>query len=182
MSVIYDYFAAESDERAASVLGLAGGPAGSAPEAEPGLLAAVRAGEMTAYQEMRTPRVRWSEHGFQVLGGKGIDPGVELATLEELLTGVSWENVMDGPRSGARIAAVGDYEPWVASVTDELQQALAHREADDFEQVAAAWVQTEEFQFDAGDAAPLARFLRELAGLARDALNRGDRLYCWICL
>ena len=179
---MYDYFAAGSDERAAGVLGLPGGPAGSAPDVDPALLAAARAGDMAAYREMRSPRVRWSEHGFQVLGGKGIDPGVELATLEELLTGVSWEDVMDGPRSGARIAATGDYEPWVASVTDELQQALAHRAADDFEQVAAAWVRSEELQFDDGDAEPLARFLRELAGLARDALNRGDRLYCWIRL
>jgi hypothetical protein len=177
---MYDYFAAESDRRAADALELPGGPGGAVP-AEPDLLAAVRAGDMAALKDLRTPRVRWSEHGLQVLAVKGIDPVVQLATLEELLTAVSFDAIIEGPRSGAHVAATDGGGRMVVSMTDELQRALAQRSGNDFESIAAAWVQTEEFS-PHDDAGILAHFLRELAGLAHDALDRGDRLYCWVCL
>jgi hypothetical protein len=42
-------------------------------------------------------------------------------------------------------------------------------------------LQTEQFS-PHDDAGILVHFLRELAGLAQDALDRGDRLYCRVCL
>ncbi|GAA1544002.1 hypothetical protein GCM10009827_074710 [Dactylosporangium maewongense] len=180
MGVMYDYFAAGSDERAATVLDLPAGPGGPLP-AVPGLMDRVRAGDMAALQELRTPRVRWGEHGFQVLEVKGLDPIVTLATLEELITGVAYDDIVEGPRAGADIASADDGERMVVTVTDELQQALARCSPDELARAAAAWARTEELGGD-DDVEPLTVFLGELAILAREALGRGERLYCWVCV
>lgn len=177
---MYEYFAAESDTQAAAALDLAGGPGGSTP-ADPALLAAVHAGDMSALMELQTPRVRSSEHGLQVLAVKGVDPVVQLATLEGLLTAVDFDDIIQGPRSGGHVAASDDGGRMVVSVTDELQRELARRSPNEFESIAAAWLETEEFS-PHDDPQALAHFLRELAHLAQDALHRSHRLYCWICL
>ncbi|MEV4132137.1 hypothetical protein AB0J72_08220 [Dactylosporangium sp. NPDC049742] len=180
MGVMYDYFAAGSDERAATALDLPAGPGGPLP-ARPQLMERIRAGDLAALQELRTPRVRWGEHGFQVLEVKGVDPFVMLVTLEELLTGVAYDDIVEGPRAGTDIASADDGERMVVTVTDELQQALARCSPDDLTRTAAAWAQTEELGGD-DDVQPLTVFLGVLALLAREALGRGERLYCWVCV
>lgn len=106
---------------------------------------------------------------------------IQLGTLEALLTGQEYEQVVAGPRAGHALATQGGGERLVVTVTDELQAALA--DADDARLASAAvpWSQTEEF-FGRGDPQILARLLHELAELARRARHRGERLYCWVCL
>ena len=86
VGVLYDYFAAASDEQAAATIDLAGGPGGAEPFS-PELDAAIRTGDRAALERLMLPRVRVSEHGLEVLSVKGIDPVVRMGTLEALLTG-----------------------------------------------------------------------------------------------
>lgn len=156
MGVLFDYFSAASDEAAASAISLLGGP--GAPSA--GTSAA---------------------SSFDTVPVKGIDPVVQLGTLEALLTGREYEQVMAGPRAGHVLAAQDGGERLVVTLTDELQAALADAGDTQLAAVAAPWSQTEEF-FGHGDPQILAGLLRELAALARRARGKDERLYCWVCV
>jgi hypothetical protein len=181
MAVMYDYFAALSDAAAAEMVMLQGGPSGSMP-ASPALREAIRAGDREAIRLAMRPTVRMSDSGVLVLETKGIDPLVQMGTLEALLTGEQYDVVISRPRAGQQVAAEHSREgPWVVTLTDELQDALAAATWDQIAAVAAPWSQAEEFRGQ-GDPETLAEFLLELADLARQANRRGERLYCWICL
>ncbi|WP_203719430.1 hypothetical protein [Asanoa siamensis] len=180
MGVLYDYFAAASDANAAATVDLDGGPGGALP-VSPELRAAIAAGDRDALTRLLRPRVRLSEHGLQVLSVKGIDPVVQMGTLEELLTGVSTDVIFARPRSGLVVAVRDEGERLVLSLNDELQRALIAQPPDRLAAVAVPWLATEEFGGQA-DAPTLAAFLHELARLAGDALNRNHRLYCWVCV
>jgi hypothetical protein len=119
MGVLYDYFAAASDERAAAAIDLTGGPGGAMP-IDPKLVAAMRAGDREALKRLTTPQARWSEYGLQVLQVKGVDPVVQLGMLEELLTGVGFDDIIAGPRSGVDLAVRDGGERVVANFVREL--------------------------------------------------------------
>jgi hypothetical protein len=181
MGMMYDYFAALSDAAAAEMAILKGGPSGSMP-ASPALREAIRAGDREAIRLAMRPKVRMSDSGVLVLEAKGIDPLVQMGTLEALLTGEQYDVVVNRPRAGQRVAAEhGQQGPWVVTLTDELQAALAVAPRDQIGAVASRWSQTDEFRGQ-GDPETLAEFLLELADLARQASRRAERLYCWICL
>jgi hypothetical protein len=180
VGVRYDYFAAGSDAHAAATIDLKGGPGGAAP-VSPELQAAIRAGDREAMHRLMRPRVRFSEHGLHVLSVKGIDPVVQMGTLEELLTGVSADVIFDRPRCGLDVAVGDEGERLVLSLTDELQQAMLDQAPEQLDAVAVPWSQTEEF-WGRGDPAALAGFLRELSQLARHAHDGDSRLYCWVCV
>lgn len=179
MGVMYEYFAAPSDAVAAEMVHA--GPGGPEP-ASPALREALRARDLEAIRQATQPRVRLADSGVLVLAVKGIDPVVQMGTLEALLTGRQYDVIAGRPRAGALVAAGDDQEgPWVVTLTGELQAALAAAHRDQIVAVAAPWLETEEFGGH-GDPEVLAGFLLELAGLARQAGQRGERLYCWICL
>jgi hypothetical protein len=179
MGVIYEYFAAPSDAAAAEMVKLLGGPGAPVP---PGYGAACRAGDREAMRLALRPKVRMADSGVLVLETKGIDPLVQMGTLEALLTGEQYDVIVSRPRAGQQVAAKNSQEgPWVVTLTDELQAALAAAPRDQIVAVAAPWLETEEFRGQ-GDPENLADFLLELANLARQANQRGERLYCWICL
>jgi hypothetical protein len=175
MSVLFDYFAASSDDAAASAIGLAGGP--GTPVATPAAgdrdAARVAAAGAAGEAGERAP--------FDTLSVKGIDPLVQLGTLEALLTGREYELIVAGQRAGHALAVEDDGERVVVTLTDELQASLA--DADDARLAAAAgpWSQTDEF-FGSADPRDAADFLQQLAALARRARDRDERLYCWICV
>lgn len=173
MGVIYEYFAASSDADAAAVLDLDGGPGGALPVSA-ALRAAIDAGDREAMSRLMLPAVGRSEHGLMVLSVKGIDPGVQMESLEVLLTGVDADVVADNPRFDHSVAEEDDGDTYVASLTDELQRALADRTDGDLDTIAVRWAEEED-----GEPEVLAHFLRELAVLARVP---GARLYCWVCL
>jgi hypothetical protein len=180
MGVLYDYFAAPSDEAAAATIDLAGGPGGAMPfSAE--LQAAMRAGDRAAMTRLMMPEVRLSEHGLEVLSVKGIDPVVQMGTLEKLLTATSTKVIFARERSGKDIAVRDEGERLVLTLTDELQAALCSATEEQLDAVAAPWSKTGEFR-GGGEPDVLAHFLRQLSQLARNATKSGNRLYCWVCV
>ncbi|WP_340686074.1 hypothetical protein LCL61_06895 [Amycolatopsis coloradensis] len=110
---------------------------------------------------------------------KGVDPFVQLGTLESLLTGADYETVID--REIAPVAMAGDGVRLVVPLTEELSAALSDADEARLREVAEPWSRTEEFDGQA-DPADLAAVLTGLAEVARTATTRGDRLYCWVCV
>ncbi len=180
MSVLYDYFSAASDEEAVSVIERAGGPgspATIAPRPEPtrGIFGRKRP------QPAPTSGIDPELAVFDTVSAKDIDPVVQLGTLEELLTGRSFDDAMEDPRSGHAVAIRDGGERLVLTLTDTLSLALASASEEALERVAVPWSETEEF-WNAADRADLAGFLKDLTGLARRSVGAGKRLYCWVCV
>ena len=154
MGVLYDYFSAASDEEAASVIDRVGGPGSPATIVPPG------EPKRGIFGRKRRPAATTNgtdpeQTVFDTVSGNNIDPVVQLGTLEELLTGRSFDDVMDDPRSGHAVADRDGGERLVLTLTDALSAALASATDESLEQVAVPWSQTEEF-WDAADPADLA--------------------------
>ncbi len=175
MGVLYDYFAADSDEHAATAVDLPGGPGGAAVQAP-----ARRGGLFRRRQEPVEPPSA-AETGFDVVSVKGIEPVVQLGTLEELLTGRPYDDIVADPRSGEAVAVRHGGELLVLTLSDTLVAALATATDSRLAEVAVPWSRTEEF-WGEGDPDELTDFLRDLSALARRAQERGQRLYCWVCV
>jgi hypothetical protein len=167
VGVLFDYFSAASDEAAASVIDLPGGPGVPAGTSVPAWLKSRRKGPDQA--------------SFDTVPTKGVDPLVQLGTLEALLTGREYELIVAGPRAGRPLAVRHGGERMVVALTDELQVALAEADHSRLASVAVPWSQTEEF-WGQGDHEILASLLRDLADLARRARDRDERMYCWVCV
>jgi len=180
MGVSFDYFSAASDEEASLVIDRVGGPGSQAkvtPLVEP---------KRGIFGRVRKPKAPTSGKDteltiFDTVSGNGIDPVVQMGTLEELLTGRSFHDITFDPRSGHLVADRDGGELLVVTLTDALSTALASASDEDLEQAAVPWSETEEF-WDAVDPAVLAGFLKDLAGLARRAEASGQGLYCWVCV
>ena len=96
MSALCEYFASSTDDAAATVIDLDGGPS-------------------------HTP----SPAVLGTVSGDGIDPSVQMGTLEELLTGRSVDDVMTDARWAHALADQDDYERVIFTLTDTLIEALA---------------------------------------------------------
>jgi hypothetical protein len=169
MGVLFDYFSAVSDQAAASAISRPGGP-GTPP---PG----PRHRGWPRGRQADTP----AEAPFDTISVKGIDPLVQLGTLEALLTGRDYEQIVAGPRAGHVIANQDGGERLVVTLTDELQTALADADDAQLASVAVPWSQTDEFSGQ-GDPQVLASLLHELTELARRARIKKERMYCWVCV
>ncbi len=181
MGVLFDDFSAACDAEAATAVDRIGGP-GSDGRDEPDEPTPKRRGLFRRRAEPAPHDTEPAEllepfdtvHGF-------VDPVVQLGTLEELLTGRPYDDVVDDPRSGHVVASRDGGERLVVTLTDALAAALREASDDRLAEVAVPWVQTEEF-WDEGDPDVAAEFLRDLAALARRAHAHGRCLYCWICV
>lgn len=160
---MYDYFSAPSDEAAAHVVNLPGGP--GVPAAKPPPPGPGRAREGVP---------------FDTVPIADIDPVVKLGTLEALLTGRDYKQIAAGPRAGQALASRHGGQCAVVTLTDELQAALADAGDEQLAAVAVPWSRTEAF-WGRGDPQSLARLLHELAELARRARGRDEHMYCWTC-
>jgi hypothetical protein len=118
---------------------------------------------------------------FDTVPVKGIDPLVQLGTLEALLTGRDYELIVAGSRAGYPLAIRDGGACMVVTLTDELQAALAGSDHEQLASAAQPWSQTDEF-WGQGDPEVLADVLSELAELARRAGDRDERMYCWVCV
>jgi hypothetical protein len=68
----------------------------------------------------------------------------------------------------------------VSVLDDAVRDSLAAADDTDLARVVAEWTRAEELAgWAVEDRRPLAE---ELIGLARRARDRGERLYCWVCL
>ncbi len=168
MGNMYDYFSAPSDEAAAHVVNLPGGP--GVPVAGPSRLGPAEV-ELARAQEGAP---------FDTVPITGIDPVVKLCTLEALLTGRDYKQIAAGPRAGQALASRHGGQCVVVTLTDELQAALADADDEQLAAVAVPWSRTEAF-WGRGDPQSLTRLLHELAELARRARSRDEHMYCWAC-
>ncbi|WP_030057787.1 MULTISPECIES: hypothetical protein [Streptomyces] len=115
---------------------------------------------------------------FGTVGLKGVDPDALLGVVEAALRGVPEEQVEADPRFCELLSDPQHEGHWLVSITDSLRDALAMAGSGRLEEAASGWTLTED---GAGqDAELIADFLERLAGLARDAGQRG--LYCGIAL
>ncbi|GGU56503.1 hypothetical protein [Lentzea flava] len=115
--------------------------------------------------------------GFRTVETKWLDPVVVMGKLEELLTGRAYGDVVGDPRCGKDLAVEHGGELLVLTVTDGLRDGLAGADLGD---VAVRWAGIEELRgFEVED---LRGILDELAALAAEAVERGERLYCWVCV
>ncbi|MCW2913346.1 MAG: hypothetical protein JWN52_1414 [Actinomycetia bacterium] len=117
--------------------------------------------------------------GFDTVATKGIDPSVQMGTLEELLTGRPYEEIIEDDRWGEPIDH-GDEEAehGVVTLTGTLATALAVADRENLAEVSVLWSQTEEF-WGQGDPESLTELLGELSDLARRAQEKEHGLYCW---
>lgn len=181
MGVLFDYFAAKSDEEAATVIDRVGGPGSRAvavaqPERKRGMFGRrqVQALEPSLADDPRLVV-------FDTVPATGIDPVVQISTLEALLTGRAYDDVVTDPRCGHAIEVKDEGERVVVTLTASLAAALAGATDHELDQVAVPWSETEEFWGD-GDPVELTLLLKDLAALARSAQSKGHQLYCWICV
>jgi hypothetical protein len=114
--------------------------------------------------------------GLPAIDGRGIEPVVFMGVLEEVLTGVSYDEIAT---TDPVVADRDGGERLIVGLTETLTDALAAVEADALMTVAGSWSQAEEF---GGVAEPstLAEFLGELVTLARRAVAEGGRLFAWV--
>lgn len=170
MGVLYDYFSAPDDAAAAAVIDRAGGP--GAPEA-----ASPNRGGLFRW---RVDQSTLPVPGLAI-ADTGIDPVVQCATLEELLTGRPYEVIETDPRWGQTLAIRDGGERLILTLTDDLVDALARADPADLARVAGPWAQTEEFGGQ-GDPDVLKSFLTDFSAAAREARSEGRTLYCWVCV
>lgn len=152
MSVLCDYFLAATDEQAAATLDWEGGPS-KPPTAE-----------LAARTTVSLP---------------GLEPIVMLSTFQELLTGRSFDELLD--ENGQDVGFRNDGELIVIRISEALQKTLAESSPDDLRKVSGPWSETEEFY---GQTTPQVAeaALVQLAELARTGVGTKQRLYCWICV
>ena len=140
MSVLTDYFAAGSDGGAATAVDYVDGQPGLL-DLTPEDVATGKALYRVSPDEATRPRVKVAQSGTLVVQSKGVDP-TNLARLEEILTGRSYDEVSADPRHAALIGPARHEEidgRMVLSVTDTLRDALASLEPSALPQVARQW-------------------------------------------
>jgi hypothetical protein len=194
VGILYDYFAAASDEAAAAMVNVEGGPAAGLWRNTPEALAArSRAGDPQARLLVSRYMVGLSDHGVYALSLKGVDPHGDMVLIEALLTGASEDEVRENPRAGRPVAIDDpnwDHEigPWIYTITDELHAALSESTARQRADVALQWIDRSGPDYlrpskqDIHRAETTAHILERLSELALVAREGNERLYCWLCL
>jgi hypothetical protein len=113
-----------------------------------------------------------SAAGLPTVFSKNLDPVVTMGTLESILTGRPYDEVVDAPRQGRPVSDPEESpEAFIISITDTLRDALTEAGDAELTEAAVAWAGTEELS--GVDPEGLAGFLK----LLRDIAQQG-RLYC----
>ena len=99
-----------------------------------------------------------------------------MATLEELLTGASADEVL---KANAEDMIAHGKQAMVFRLRQQLTDELAGASADRLGAIAGPWSQTEEF-FGSAEPGDLADALHRLSTLAQTARESGGRVYCWM--
>jgi len=146
MSIFYDYFLATTDDEARATLDWEAGP--TTPPSPAATL--------------------------DTLPLPGIEPVVILGTLEELLTGRSFDDLEQSEIVGSR----DDDTELVQRLSRAFQEAIGGAPLEKLQQVVPRWSEAEEF-WGQGDPNALLPMARDLCLLARTGLESGRGLYCW---
>ncbi|WP_125775238.1 hypothetical protein [Antribacter gilvus] len=153
MGILTEYFAAPTDEAAATVLSAPGGP--SAPDRTAG-----------------GPR-------FDTVELPSVDPFVMLGTLAEMLCGLPYGEITANPRHGALVGSGGDEGPWVVTVSEVLTADLAASQPNRLAEMVRAWTRTHAVN---APPHRLVAGMVALSALASRAVVNRESLYCWTCL
>lgn len=113
---------------------------------------------------------------------KNIDPVVAIAQLEAIMTGCSYEEASERPRSGQLLSSPEDGPPFVVSLSDTLFDALVTAAEDDLVRFAEPWSKTDELRQIRIGVEVATDVLKGLVGLAQRARASSQRLYCWWAL
>nr|WTB35478.1 hypothetical protein OG781_43920 [Streptomyces sp. NBC_00830] len=119
---------------------------------------------------------------FDVVPLKGIDPVVVMAQLEAILTGCTYDEASERPRSGHLLSSPEVESAFIISVSDILQEALASATHACLAEAAGPWSETDELRQYGITAEAATGVLDLLSGLASRARSAGCRLYCWWAL
>jgi hypothetical protein len=174
--VLYDYFVASSDDEAAAMIDLTGGPGGPLPPLPLAPREIVAKYGQDGLRRFLRPTVRASATGVLTLQLTGLDP-LQLVEVEELLTDVSYDEICERPRCRRIIAERDGGGKFVLTLNDELRDALAGATAERLAAVSVSWAETSGL-VDQDDVDALEHLLGEFAVLAREARASGAQLYC----
>jgi len=171
MSFDVAFFTAAGDAEAAGAENRPGGPLGwraVAGHRRTGLL-------------RREPVMVELGPAFEGFAAEGYDPVVALGSLEELLTGVDYDTVVQAPRAGSPLSdADPSQEYGVLTLTDALRDALAGTSEARLLEVVTAWSATAELQQVSTSTEEHVAFVRQLRALSVMAAAKGQHLYCYV--
>jgi len=111
------------------------------------------------------------------IDGNGIDPIVQMATLEEELTGRNADEIIDAEANNV-VAEQHDGEVIVVRLSESLVAAMVASSEQKLLAAVVPWSQTDEFAHWQDRAGDIARFLEELSRLAVQAVEKRETLYC----
>ncbi|MFD2796150.1 hypothetical protein ACFS27_21495 [Promicromonospora vindobonensis] len=152
MGIRTEYFAAPTDEVAATALHTSGGPA--EPDQSTGL------------------------PPFDAVAVPSMDPFVTLGGLAGVLSGRPYGEVTAHPRHGALVGSGGDEGPWIVTVSQALADDLASAGPARLAEAARVWSTRATPHVPRQRLAALL----PLAALAARAADLGHGLYCWTSL
>lgn len=111
--------------------------------------------------------------------GYSVDPVVQLATLEAILTDRPYGDVVQDPRWGQIVSSSDNDAQLVIPVLESLQRALADSSSTRLAAAVERWADTEEIAGSIPNEELLA-FLGELTALSRSASQQGLGIYCLV--
>src|SRR5262249_40050593 len=139
VGVLYDYFFASSDDEAAATIDQKGGPGGPLPPLSMPLPEIIARYGRDGLRKFLRPKVHTFAAGIRPLHMKGLDPVVQLSQVEELLTGVGYDEISARPRCGHAVAERDGGEKLVLTINDELRDALAEATPERLAAVSGSW-------------------------------------------
>jgi hypothetical protein len=179
VGIICDYFAAPSDDDAAAVIDRVGGPSDASG---PPPLPAKRSFFRLRPRQADGPSIAGDPAVvYPTVAADGIDPVVQMGTLEAALTRRPYDDVMDARENSGLVALRDGGERLVVRLSAGLTAALADSGESELAPVAVTWSRTEEF-WGRGDPVALSGLLGELSDLAREARAKDWSLYCFVCV
>lgn len=113
------------------------------------------------------------------------DSGVDLmmlCTLEEILTGLSWEAVFDA-HYVCPLKDDGPEGPWVYGLSSSLQKALVDILPSEMSAFAESWADTDDWTVREDCSLPVVLdTLKQLSSLAARATEEGKCMFLWTAL
>lgn len=132
--------------------------------------------ELTILHEIGSPVSK-----LDGIADSGVDL-VMLCTLEEILTGTSWETVFDA-HYVCPLKDDGPEGPWVYGISQSLQDALVRLQSSEMPASAASWADTDDWTVREDCSLPVVlETLKQLSALALRAEEQGKRVFLWTAM
>ncbi len=115
---------------------------------------------------------------FPGIDVKGLDT-VKFDTLQCILTGEDFDDICS---QTDLVVQCSDEGPWVTTFSKTLLDALVELPDDRIPEIAAQWIETEEFQMDRWEIDGVQNVIRRMVETARQAAASGKELFVWMSL